>query len=504
MGRNIRDVELNLIGKDRTGQATRSAGNNFDQLERKLDSFNASVSKKMDKSFGDAGVTASTSFKRKFFSAAKSFGATAKVIGGSWAVALGAVFVARAGTYMSAFAPLAIGILGAIPIAVLAKTDKVTQRALKGLKSKLMSFLKDVSAPVRPGLLRAIEIIESKLKRIKGPVTRLFKAIGDALPSLSKGAMGALENLLNAIGTDSVRAGLKEWGRQLPGIAKGLGKMIGAILRDPDKTVQTVRDVASDLTQLADSAGKIIGFLNRTARGWDRLRGGIDRFEKATSGKGGPLGGMYNAVKRNVPRIISKIAELPNKARNATRPMEAKISAVMQRTMTRASTAAKNLVSRVSGFLRALPGRAGSAVSGLWGRMSGAFSRAASAARGAASRIISAFIGLLRSLPSKAAAAVSGVGSAISSRLSGFISNARSQIGGLASKLGFSDTGGSWQFALAGGNGSRVGGPPQISVAAPDVSTRVFIDGRELRPVIRTTVTDENKRAAWRARTGAR
>src|SRR5215216_368291 len=35
------DVEINLIGHDRTGNATRSAANNLDQLARKVDKFNA-------------------------------------------------------------------------------------------------------------------------------------------------------------------------------------------------------------------------------------------------------------------------------------------------------------------------------------------------------------------------------------------------------------------------------------------------------------------------------
>jgi hypothetical protein len=112
---NRRDVEIDLIGRDHTGNATRSAGNNLDQLKRKLNRFNADAEK--------AGDSSGESFSRRFFNTAKKFGATAKVIGGSWAIALGAVFVAKASTYMAALAPLAIGTLGAIPTIVLAKTD---------------------------------------------------------------------------------------------------------------------------------------------------------------------------------------------------------------------------------------------------------------------------------------------------------------------------------------------------------------------------------------------
>ena len=60
-----RDVELNLIGNDRTGAATRSAGSNLDQLGRKLDRFNATAKRSM----GRAGIDAGQSFVAGFISA---------------------------------------------------------------------------------------------------------------------------------------------------------------------------------------------------------------------------------------------------------------------------------------------------------------------------------------------------------------------------------------------------------------------------------------------------
>jgi predicted phage tail protein len=60
-----------------------------------------------------------------------------------------------------------------------------------------------------------------------------------------------------------------------------------------------------------------------------------------------------------------------------------------------------------------------------------------------------------------------------------------------------------WQGALAGGGSSRTE-PPTVNVAAPEVSTRIFIDGREIRTVARSTVLDENRRTAYRARVGRR
>ena len=61
----------------------------------------------------------------------------------------------------------------------------------------------------------------------------------------------------------------------------------------------------------------------------------------------------------------------------------------------------------------------------------------------------------------------------------------------------------SWQAALAGGAMSRTE-PPRVSVESPTVSTRVFLDSREIAAVVRSTVNDENRKAATRARIGRR
>jgi len=60
-----------------------------------------------------------------------------------------------------------------------------------------------------------------------------------------------------------------------------------------------------------------------------------------------------------------------------------------------------------------------------------------------------------------------------------------------------------WNAALSGAASSRTA-PPTVNVAAPEVSTRIFIDGREIRTVARSTVLDENRRQAYRARVGRR
>jgi hypothetical protein len=61
----------------------------------------------------------------------------------------------------------------------------------------------------------------------------------------------------------------------------------------------------------------------------------------------------------------------------------------------------------------------------------------------------------------------------------------------------------SWGASLDGGGMYR-SESPKVSVAAPQVSTRVFLDSQEIGAVVRQTVIDENRRAAYRANVGRR
>jgi hypothetical protein len=61
----------------------------------------------------------------------------------------------------------------------------------------------------------------------------------------------------------------------------------------------------------------------------------------------------------------------------------------------------------------------------------------------------------------------------------------------------------SWGASLEGGGMYRTESP-NVSVAAPQVSTRVYLDSREIGAVVRQTVIDENRKAAYRANVGRR
>ena len=549
-----RDAELNLIGNDRTGAATRSAASNLDQLRNKLNRFNATA--RRDSRRG--GVDAAADFIRSFVGAltlglrgsltskvlATPLGAVGATLGG----VLGAAVVTAAAAAITAGLPLLVaGGLIALPFIHLAKTQK---EAVDKLKKRWRGFLDFISKPLTVPFVDVLGEIGDGLDRLKRPLTDLMRAIGPALAPFTKGVMDGLLAFVEALkpAMPGIVAGMQAWAKVAPGIGKALGDLIAAILKDPDRVVQTIESISKALTVLARVLGILIPFLTELfvlwqkwgslltlgaklgaalqgawvvvqakgalILGWFRALPG--RAGAAISGLAGSIGRHVSAAAsraatgaRNlVTRVANFLRPLPGRASSAVAGLAGNIGRHVSAAASRAATGARNLVTRVANFLRPLPGRAGSAVAALPGRLASVISRAAGAARAAAARIVNAVVSMLATLPGRAMAVISGLGARIAGAIGGIVSRARSALGGISLSAGSgwvpAYAGGQGWMNVLDGSGHRTGGPSPISVEAPIVNVRNIIDGRQFDARIRTTVVDENRRNAHRARVGRR
>ena len=529
-----RDVELNLIGNDRTGAATRSAGSNLDQLGRKLNRFNATARRSM----GRAGIDAGQSFVAGFISAvtlgrlgagitrlSPGFSALGTRLGGILAVGLAGAFLAQAGTIIAAGLPVILG--GLLLAAPLINLWKDQEKAVASLKRRAGDFLDFISRPLTIPFLDSLDAIGDGLDRMRKPLSDMMRQLGPALVPLTTGVMAGLLSFVNALtpAMPGITAGLKEWGKQAPRIGKGIGDAIAKLLEDPEGVKDAVDGMADGLIAAADAASDLAAALITISAKYRALAGVVDAFEQATGGEGGPLAGIANNIKRVgnsigaflipafnrgttaarnfVSRVPGILASLPGRAAGAIRGLGNAIGGVVIPAFNRATTAARNFVSRVGATLRTLPGRAGSALSGLASRIGSAISRAAGAARSAAARVVSGVVSTFASLPGRVMGVISGLGSRIAGAISGIVSSARSRLGSIGGAGSWSAGAGGFEFAVLGGGG-RTGGPAQVNVAAPIVDVRAFLDGEEIRAIVRATIVDENRRNAHRARVGRR
>jgi hypothetical protein len=572
MGVNSRDVELNLEGNDHTDKATRSAGNNLDRLRRKMGRFNSDTKKSMLKSGSDSATAFFHSFLRgltfgKIGATVDSkmgpqFARMGIRLGGVFAVGLVGAVLAQAGNLILAGLPLILGpALLALPILgimkkQIAKGEELKKVATKiqaleekihkskgksrreaerelgvlqrqrrnlerqtahweGLKRKAKSFLDQISAPLQPTVFRLMDRAGRLLDKFGPKFRKMVKGLAPGFEGLVGGVMDGVVAFVTALtpAIPGINAGMKEWGKQAPKIGKGIGDAIAAILKDPKKVQDAVRNTADLLRGAADSAIDLANALVVISQKYKTLSDKVDKFEQSTGGKGGPLGGMLNAVKRNAPKITGAIRHLGTSIHSVWNAAGHKISA---RT--------KIIVSAVVRWLKGLPGKAKAAVRQLWPSMKSHFDEVVRGGKQRAKEARDGVARFLRRIPAAAGRAVSGLWGAMKGafqtaldgvqRFADKIAAAVARIAGLKAKASGNPGGSgggskSWSSDMAWaassiGSGFRTGGPTEVSVAAPSVDVRMFLDSREIRAIVRTEIREANKGDAYRARIGRR
>jgi hypothetical protein len=565
-----RDVDITLEGHDDTARATRSAGNNLDRLRRKTNRFNADTKK----SFAKSGADGATAFFHSFLRGLTfgKLGATVDSkmgpqfarlgirLGGVFAVGLAGAVLAQAGNIILAGLPLIIGpALLALPLIGILKKQiakaeelkKVTAKIealekkihgqkgkqrreserelgvlqrqrrtlerqtqhLDTLKRKAKSFLDTISAPLEPVVFRLMDSAGKKLDKLAPKLRRMVKGLAPGFEKLVGGLMDGVIAFVEALepAIPGINAGMKEWGKQAPKIGKGIGDAIAAILKDPKKVQDAVKNTADLLRGAADSAIDLAAALVTISQKYKAFSDNVDKFEQGTSGKGGPLGGMLNAVKRDAPKIANSIGHLGDR-------IEAKV------TSWHVTDKIKALVHRIVAWFASLPGRAGRAVSRLWSSMKSHFDQVVSSGKQRAREARDGVVRFFKRIPGAAGDAVSGMWGqmkgAFQAVLDGVISfaskiaakvreiiglkaQASGNPGGSGGGSSSWSSGAEWAASVLG-SGYRTGGATQVSVAAPVVNVTAMLDGRALDARIRTVIREANRGDAYRARIGRR
>ena len=573
MGVNSRDVELNLEGNDHTGRATRSAGNNLDRLRRKVTRFNTDTKMSMLKSGSDSAQAFFQSFLRGLTFGKLGATVDSKMgpqfarmgirLGGVFAVGLAGAVLAQAGNIILAGLPLILGpALLALPLigilkkqANAAKEQEASLKKLEGLRKRLETarskdakkriqeemdgelkrlgvlrkqaahlnrlkgsarrFMDVISKPLQPTVFRLMDRAGRLLDKFGPRFSKMIKGLAPGFEKLVGGVMDGVVAFITALepAIPGINAGMKEWGKQAPKIGKGIGDAIAAILKDPKKVQDAVRNTADLLRGAADSAVDLAAALVTISQKYKTLSEKVNKFEESTgSQNGGPLGGMWKAVKRNAPKILTGIRSLGLGIQRQWNKIYAKASDFASRT-----------VQRVVAWFKRLPSRAGAAISHMWASLKKHFDEAVHGGGGRARAVVSTAVRFLKRLPAAAGRAVAGLWGHMKGAFQTVLDGVTSFAGKIAAKVrtilglkakasGNAGGGGggstSWANGMSWGAsamaGARTAGPTQVNVAAPNVAVSVRLDSREIRAIVRSEIREANKGDAYRARIGRR
>jgi methyl-accepting chemotaxis protein len=479
MAGNPRDVNLDIVGHDRTGNATRSAGSNLDKLRRKVDDVN------------DSNGKLEKGAKKSLSGMAESFKEAAATIRSAGPVAAVAAIGAGIVVLPQIAAAASVGIVGALGGGLafiglkFAAMNKEVRSSWSRTKDHVVSRLREMSKPFEPVL---IHISKLASKTFDSFAPALSKAFGKMAPVVDRFAVdlaSSLEGLKPAIGplVNAFDTLVRKIGTKLPSIMRAVAGAITDISSAIADNPGAIDSLADGFVKVVRWTGRAISWLTRMSAAYGYLNSSVELF---TAQVGLNAAKVHLKIATMVANVVNAMSKLPGPLGAPFRKMQQSANAAVRRAQSDFNSLktreAQAEVEHLNNKIKFLKGK----------KVKTDVDRAAIAQAQARIRQLQGSIN-----------SVHGKTVTINVKLKG------DKVGGAGAGGGGGGgsfaAGTSWA-AVSGGHLARTGGPTAVTVTAgpTTVDARVFLDSRELTSVIRTTVNDEMSRQARRARTGRR
>lgn len=202
-----RDVELDIIASDQTGRATRSAGNNFDRLKRKVDGVNGASAK------ASGGVTGLVASVGKLGSVSLSNPYVAITLLTAALLALPVAAVAAAGALVTALG----GGLAALGVLIASKSAQV-RKAFGDTTAHIQREAPKLARAFEPVLVNIARRVRETFDFFAPTLQASFNKMAPAIDRFAGNFQKAFYQLQPAIAavTDAFIRVLDEVGPQLP------------------------------------------------------------------------------------------------------------------------------------------------------------------------------------------------------------------------------------------------------------------------------------------------
>jgi phage-related protein len=280
---------------------------------------------------------------------------TFAALGTAAGVTFAGFLIAEIGNLITAGLPVLLGgALAALPIIGLIRTGMTKEhghwktetnemgRALHKLVVEFKSFMKIIEAPMKAPLFDILKAAGGSLEYIAKPMRDIIAAISPGVAKLFYGFFGFIREFVDGLkpALPGINAGLTEFGRQLPGLARALTAMITTILKDPDKVVQAVKDLFSTLRALAVTIGVVVTAATALARWMHAIGGVIISVARVVMQAGAAwrafktvLAGVWNSIKTTALSVWNSIKAVTistwNTIKNAVKTAIATVKGVI-------------------------------------------------------------------------------------------------------------------------------------------------------------------------------
>lgn len=472
-----RDAELNIVGHDRTGLATRSAERNLDRLSRKIRKANGDIDRDSNRGAGRMADSFDKASRRIQAVIPASLGQIAVVLAALPAVAA----VATVGIVAALGAGLAsIGVLAAVQ-------NKKVRDSFSKTADHIKERAKDFGKPFEPVLLAVSRNLRRTFDFFAPTLQRALEQMAPHLQLFQARFFAAFRELEPAIlpVTRSFGRILDDLGPRLPGVFRNIRTAITDVVSYLDAHPNILGDIVRGLNSVITATPKVLATLVDIGYGIDMMvdgaRLGFSKFQIFATQ-------FYLGVVKVAAGVVGVMAKIPGPwqktMQSLSRTLQGEVSKQQASLDSIRTTDAQNQINVLQNTIRRLRGKK-------------VKTEADQAAIEASKRKLAELQARINGLSGKSVSVyvkykVSG------SPTSGFGGGGLMLSGMPTSKLASS-------FA-AGDSIAGYAGPPSVDVQTgpTNVDVKVGIDGRQLLATVRSTVHDEQSRAAYRARYGRR
>jgi hypothetical protein len=475
---NSRDIEIDIVGNDRTGRATRSAADNMNRLRRRIDDVNNSNSNLGNTS--QRGMrTMQASFVRgaAIIRSAGPYGAIA---------ALGAAIVALPTIAAAAGAGMVLGIGGGLAgIGIKAAlANKKVQSAFSKTKTHVTSELKEMAKPFEPVLIRIAQRASKTFDSFRPALESAFKKMAPAIDRFSVNFFKAFKNLIPAIKpvTAAFTDLLDQIGPRLPGIFKNIADAVIDVANALRKNPEAISRVITSFENMIKWTGKVISWLIRLNQGFAVMGSGVQYV-------GAQIKVILQSIAAKMADVVADVIEAGARIPGPLGKQFRKVAASARAEANKASAALQSMKTDKSrAQIELLQAR----IRQLKGKKVVTTADRAEIARSQAK--IASLRASIASVQGKTVAVRVNTTYAVYGNKGGHYE------GGT-----FVKNSASTDWLPMGGTGtSRVGGPMQVTTGPTTVDTRIYLDGDMITPLVRNTVRQDTSRQAHRARVGRR
>lgn len=339
-------------------------------------------------------------------------------VGAAMITVAGVAAAAFVGAFATALATAGLGaVFLGIGIIALKENAKI-QKSFETLGTRVKNAFAGAAGPLIAPLVTAMDMLGDAAERVAPLMRTIFAALAPAIPALTAGITGFVEEFLKILTADpATLQGMKDAlvaiGANLPELGRLLGEVF-AMFASNENNVRNIGILFNVLgfaiTQLATGLMTLGFILDGLVIAWHAVQNAVTAAWQWITGVAVPgIIAAFNFLVGAGAGLIAWFQALPGRIMSFISSLPGRVRSIFVQMFDFVTTAIGVGIGRAVSLMISLPGRIVGAIASIPSRVASIFNSVRSLMSSIASSAVNAAVSVFRGLPGKAASAISGI-----------------------------------------------------------------------------------------------